>query len=149
MMGLRCEAPSGQIGEGDTNRGWQHCGGVRTTGRSWVEDNRTSLLCTDRGWRYNGVAGDGVAMGMSRVEDNGTMEGDGRAMESGGLVVVTIPSDSRAMGWNPSRAVNLDHLNWIKFQVSIPWWAKRVELHNPIDFSPIREKQTSPYDFSY
>jgi hypothetical protein len=46
-------------------------------GRSRVEDSGVSLLCTDRGRRHDKVEGDGVALGMSWVEDGGAMEGDG------------------------------------------------------------------------
>jgi hypothetical protein len=39
----------------------------------------------------------------------------GYVMESGGIGVEKIPSDSEAMGCNPTRTANSGHWNWIKF----------------------------------
>jgi hypothetical protein len=71
---------------------------------------------------------------------------DGGGMESGAMGCA-LESGLGAMGWNSTRATNSGHWNWIEFQISIPLWAKRVQLQNPIDFSPIRGNQTGPHSF--
>jgi hypothetical protein len=53
------------------------------------------------------------------------------------------------MGLNSTGATNSDHWNWIKFYISIPLWAKPIQLHNPIDFSPIQGNQTGPKGLFY
>jgi hypothetical protein len=86
-------------------------------GWSRVEDGGVSLLCMDRGWQRDRVRGDGVALGPGR-RHKPPLHGSGMAtrwrvmgctMESGGVRAEMIPSDSGAMGWNPTRVANSSH----------------------------------------